>query len=268
MEIDNLKEFWNKDQQDLPEVPLEKQDEIFSPLEMIRINMKTEFWLLLITLPGLLFGFPYNTEDANIQTIACFEVFLSIGFITYFYTRFIKLYRMLRTTSINTNYDLFNIKTQLLVSREIYISYYITYIPLALLICLINVKFHLDDVYYIVVFAVSMLISVLVIFLMIRFWIHHMYMKHISEVVAIIDDLNGITNQISLNGEKTWFEKSQLFFRSKFGVNGHIANTVIWFFSAYILFTLILIIILSCVVIIGIKLDCIDRGMLLKVLEN
>ncbi|MBD8081486.1 hypothetical protein [Chryseobacterium caseinilyticum] len=268
MEIDNLKEFWKKDQEELPEVPLEKQDEIFSPLEMIRINMKTEFWLLIITLPGLLYGFPFDNKNVNIKTISAFEVLLSIGFMTYFYTRFIKLYRMLRTTGINTNYDLFNIKTQLLVSKEIYISYYITYIPLAFLIALINVNFHLDNVYYIAIFAVSLLVSVLVVFIMIRFWIHYMYGRHISEVVAIIDELNGVVNESQVNGRKSWFERSQLFLRSKYGLKGHIANTVLWFFFSYILLTLVLIVVICSMVILGIKLDIIDKSLLLKALEN
>lgn len=162
MEIDNLKEFWNKDQEALPEVPLEKQDEIFSPLEMIRINMKTEFWLLIITLPSLLYGFPFDNTNVNITRIAAFEVFLTIGFMTYFYTRFIKLYRMLRTTGINTNYDLFNIKTQLLVSKEIYISYYISYIPLAFLISLINDRKLMNGVIHQLYIAV-ILINVLIL---------------------------------------------------------------------------------------------------------
>ncbi|KQT17134.1 hypothetical protein ASG31_10265 [Chryseobacterium sp. Leaf404] len=268
MEIDNLKEFWKKDQVQLPEVPLEKQDEIFSPLDMIRINMKTEFWLLIVTLPGLLYGFPFDNKNVNIKTISAFEVLLSIGFMTYFYTRFIKLYRILRTKGINTNYDLFNIKTQLLLSKEIYISYYITYIPLAFLIALINVNFHLDNVYYIAVFAVSFLVSVFVVFLMIRFWIHYMYGRHISEVVAIVDELNGIVNESRTNYRKSWFERSQLFFRSKYGLKGHVANTILWFFSSYILLILVLSLVICSVVILGVKLDFIDKTLLLKALEN
>ena len=268
MEIDDLKDYWKKDSEQLPEVPLEKQDEIFSPLEMIRINMKTEFWLLILTLPGLLYGFPFETEDVNIRAIACFEVLLSVLFITYFYTRFIKLYKMLRTTGINTNYDLFNIKTQLLVSKEIYISYYITYIPLAFLICLINVNFHLDDIYYISVFAVSLLVAVFVVFIMIRYWIYYMYGRHISEVIAVIDELNGIKDQLQIKKGNSWFEKSQVFFRSKFGLKGHIANTVIWFFSSYILLIVFLVLVILSVIILGVKLDFIDKSLLLKAMKT
>ena len=267
MEIDNLKEFWNKDQEALPEVPLEKQDEIFSPLEMIRINMKTEFWLLIITLPSLLYGFPFDNTDVSITRISAFEILLTIGFMTYFYTRFIKLYRILRTTGVNTNYDLFNIKTQLLVSKEIYISYYISYIPLAFLICLINVNFHLDNVYYITVFAVSLLISILVVFIMIRFWIYYMYGRHISELVSVIDELNGVAVQTCVSEKKSWFEISQGYLRSKYGLKGHIANTILWFISSYILLTATLCLVIAIVVATGIKLDYIDKNLLLQALE-
>ncbi|MCU7616303.1 hypothetical protein NZ698_03775 [Chryseobacterium sp. PBS4-4] len=268
MEIDHLKEFWNKDNQDLPEVSLDKQDEIYSPLEMIKINMRTEFWLLIITLPGILYGFPFNNDNNSIKTIASFEVLLSLGFMIYFYSRFIKLYKMLRSKGINTNYDLFNIKTQLLVSKEIYISYYISYIPLAFLICLINVNFHLDNVYYITVFAVSLLISILIVFIMIKFWIYHMYGKHIEEVVHIIDDLNGIKNDKPNTKKTSWFETSQSFLRRKYGVKGHVINTILWFFSSFILIIVILSIILSLIIFLGIRMDIIDKTILLKALEH
>nr|WP_314492429.1 hypothetical protein [uncultured Chryseobacterium sp.] len=42
MELDNFKELWNKDTKQIPpEISLEKQNEIHSPLEMLKINMKT-----------------------------------------------------------------------------------------------------------------------------------------------------------------------------------------------------------------------------------
>lgn len=268
MEIDNLKELWNKDMQEPPEISIERQNEIYSPLEMIRINMKTEFWILIITLPGMLYGFPFDDKDVNIKTISAFQVFLSVCFMTYFYTRFIKLYKMLKSTGINTNYDLFNIKTQLIVCKEIYIAYYIAFIPLAVLIALINVNFHLDNVYYIFMFGVSMLTSVLVVFIMIKFWIHHMYGKYIYEVVSIIDDLNGIKNSGLIHKNNSWFDRSQNFLRSKYGLKGHVFNTVVWFFTSYILLTVILLVIICVIFVIGIKLDIIDKATLFKMLAK
>lgn len=128
MELENFKELWNKDTgQESPEISLEKQREIHSPLEMLKVNMETEFWLMIVTLPLLLTGFPFASTDSNIKTISVLLTILSVAIILYFYSRFLKLYKLLRKNTTNTNYDLFTLKTQLLISKEIYISYYILY---------------------------------------------------------------------------------------------------------------------------------------------
>jgi len=269
MELDNFKELWNKDnKQAPPEISLEKQNEIHSPLEMIRINMKTEFWIMVVTLPTILYGFPFATNDSNIKTISVFEVILSLGFIFYFYSRFIKLYKLLTKSSINTNYDLFNLKTQLLVSKEIYLAYYISYIPLALLMCLIQIGFHFDTGYHVAVFGTSLLISILILCFIIKYWIYNMYGKYIENVVDIVDELNGIEVKSKKAKNNTWFERSQRFLIKKYGIKGNIINTVVWFFSCYVMIFLSLLIILLIVIIIGTKLDLIDLKILLKTLNN
>lgn len=268
MELDNFKELWDKDVEDLPEVSLEKQNEIHSPLEMIRNNMKTEFWLLIITLPTILYGFPFRTHDTNIKIISIIEVILTLGFMTYFYSRFIKLYKLLNRRSINTNYDLFNLKTQLLISKETYISYYISYIPLALLICLIQVGFHFDAEYNIIIFAICFLMSILIICFMIKYWIHYMYGKYIDEVVRVVDELNGVEVKDIITKEKTWFEKTQVFFITKYGIKGNSVNTVIWFVFSYVVIILFFTIILLMIIFISVKLNFIDLRTLIKALNK
>lgn len=268
MELDNFKELWNKDEQNLPEVSLEKKNEIHSPLEMIKINMKTEFWLLIITLPSLLYGFPFAANDSNIQIISLFEVILSLSFMIYFYSRFIKLYKLLNNSSINTNYDLFTIKTQLLISKEIYISYYISYIPLALLMCLISIGFHFEMDYNLAIFGISFLITIMMLFVMIKYWIYYMYGKYINEVVHAVDELNGINVKKIIPSKKTWFEKSQKFFINKYGIKGNILNTVLWFVGGNILILLFLLLIILLIIFVGVKLDFIDLNSLLKALHR
>jgi hypothetical protein len=270
MELDNFKELWNKDiGQESPEISLEKQREIHSPLQMLKINMKTEFWLMVITLPLLLTGFPFASTDSNIRTISTFVTILTIAFIIYFYSRFLKLYKMLRKTSINTNYDLFNLKTQLLISKEIYISYYISYIPLGFLLSLIKISFHFDMEYNLAIFGISLLITLLLVAFIIKYWIYYMYGRYIDDVVHLVDELNGIEVPVSKEGRKrTWFERSQKFFMNKLGIKGNILNTVIWFVSVYIFIILFLTLVLLIFIIIGAKLDFIDIRALQKALNR
>lgn len=269
MELENLKELWNKDnRQDLPEISLEKQNEIHSPMQMLKINMETEFWLMVVTMPMLLIGFPFASGDRNIVIISAFVVVLTVGFIIYFFSRFLKLYKILCKSGINTNYDLFNLKTQLLISKEIYISYYISYIPLAFLLSLIKINFHFEVQYNLAIFGVSFLITLMLVWFIIKYWIYYMYGRYIEDVVRLVDELNGLEIPPRKAGKNSWFERSQKFFMNKFGLKGNIVNTVIWFVSVYVFIILFLTFVLLLLIIIGVKLDFIDLHTLQKALDR
>lgn len=263
MELENFKELWNKDTgQESPEISLEKQREIHSPLEMLKVNMETEFWLMIVTLPLLLTGFPFASTDSNIKTISVLLTILSVAIIVYFYSRFLKLYKLLRKNSTNTNYDLFTLKTQLLISKEIYISYYIAYIPLGFLLSLIQINFHFDREYNLAIFGISLLITLLLIAFIIKYWIYYMYGRYIDDMVRLVDELNGIEVSQRPEKRKTWFERSQKFFMNKMGIKGNILNTVIWFVFMYIFIILFLALVLVIIIIVGAKLDFLDIGSL------
>lgn len=269
MDLENFKELWNKDTgQEPPEISLEKQREIHSPLQMLKINMKTEFWLMLVTLPLLLTSFPFASTDSNIRTIAALVTILTIAIMIYFYSRFLKLYKLLQKNSINTNYDLFNLKTQLLISKQIYISYYISYIPLSFLLSLIKVNFHFDMEYNLAIFGISFLITLLLLCFLIKYWTYYMYGRYIDDVVHLIDELNGVEVKPPTQKKNTWFERSQKFFMNKFGIRGNILNTVIWFVSVYIFIILFLTVVLLIFILIGMKLDFINITTLQKALNR
>lgn len=268
MELENFKELWNKDsRQTPPEISLEKQNEIHSPLQMLKINMETEFWLMVVTLPMLLMGFPV-TNDSNIKTISIWVTILTLGLIVYFYSRFLKLYTILKKNSINTNYDLFSLKTQLLISKEIYISYYISYIPLAFLLSLIKINFHFEMEYHLAIFGISFLITLLLVAFIIKYWIYYMYGRYIEDIVHLVDELNGIEVKQRAVRKKTWFEHSQKFLIHKFGIKGNILNTVLWFISVYVSIIIFLTAVLFIVIVIGVKLDFIDLKTLQKALNS
>jgi len=270
MELENFKELWNKDtKDDLPEVSLEKQNEIHSPLQMLKINMETEFWLMVVTLPMLMSGFPFASGDANIKIISAFVVVLTLALIVYFYSRFLKLYKMLCRKSINTNYDLFNLKTQLLISKEIYISYYISYIPLAFLLSLITINFHFEMKYNLAIFGISFMITLLLVWFIIKYWMYYMYGRYINDVVRLVDELNGVEiKQNPRRNKISWFERSQKFFITKFGIRGNILNTVLWFVSVYIFILAFLTIVLLIFILAGAFLHFIDLNELQKALNR
>lgn len=269
MELENFKELWNKDSREtLPEVSLEKQNEIHSPLQMIKINMKTEFWLMAILLPIFIIDTPLTVENSNIRTVSIFAALLIIVFIIYFYSRFLKLYKMLQKGSINTNYDLFSLKTQLLISKEIYIAYYISCIPLAFLLALITIDFRVDKEYNLILFVISFCSAIIWVYCIIKYWIYYMYGRYIENIIQIVDELNGIEGKPKAKRKKSWFERSQQFLMEKLGMKGNILNTVLWLVLGYITIMTFIICVASVVVLIGISLDFIDLDALEKAADK
>ena len=81
MDLENLKQVWNEEKMEsIPEISLEKQKEIHTPLEMIRMNMRTEFWMNIIFFPLWAVLFPLmgkNIEQTYLLVILIFIALLS-----------------------------------------------------------------------------------------------------------------------------------------------------------------------------------------------
>ena len=57
MDLDNLKEIWSQEEfSEIPEVSLEKQQEISSPIEKIKRNIRFEIWSFIPVFPIAIFG--------------------------------------------------------------------------------------------------------------------------------------------------------------------------------------------------------------------
>lgn len=269
MDLNNFKDLWKKENSQIPpEISLDRQNEIHSPLQMLRINMQTEFWLMIITLPLLFTGLPSVTDDHNIRMISMLVSVLTLLIVVYYYSRFLKLYKLLKKENTNTNYDLFTLKTQLLISKQIYISYYISYIPLAFLLSLIHINFQFDFKYNLAIFIFSFVITILIISFILKYWMYYMYGKYIEDVVRIIDELNDVETKPLIQERKSWFERSQRFWMRKLGIKGNIINTILWFISGYVFIILSFLIIILIIIFIGVILDLFDLETLKQTLNN
>lgn len=257
MDLDNIKDMWQKDSQDLPEVSIIQQKKIFSPLEMIRANMITEVLLVTLFFIYCYLDFPFS-EDFNTEAISGLEMFLSVGLIVYFYSRFIKLYKILSIKNYNTNYDLFNLKTQLLIAKEVYVSYYISTIAITSLYLLMIIDFNFSDKYHAAIFSAMLIAEIILVFFNIKYWIYYMYGQYIDVVVDTVDELNGIEVKENIVSQKNWFKKTHSYLFQKYGMKGHVINTVLWFVVGYSTLFILLAITLIIIISLAWKFDIID----------
>ena len=121
MELDKLKDLWNKeDIQDVPEVSLQEQKEIHSPLDKIRKNMRIEFWYTILSYP-LLFAwvvwYAQKIEQGNILIIL---LIISAGICAYYFLKFRQLYQKINTQDFSTFHKLLNLRYELVLNTELY----------------------------------------------------------------------------------------------------------------------------------------------------
>ncbi len=267
MELDNFKELWAKDKNnEMPEISLAQQRKIHSPLEMVRLNMLAEFILTLLSLP-LMFSDTKVDSDNNLEVISIFLFVVSLSIMVYFFFRLRKVYNVIAKKDANTNYDLFNLKTQLLVMKEIYKSYYVSYIPFFFISYLIPIGFHFDMKYSLSAFLIMFGMSLFMLFLIIKVWFKFMYGRYINEIVYMVDELNGIDAKPSSVVKTSKLYQFQNFLINKMGLLGNIIYVFLLLSCSVIVIGCGLGIIFGFSLVLGIKLNWIDYHEFMRAIE-
>ena len=133
MDLENLKQVWDKEKiESVPEISLEKQKEIHTPLEMIRKNMRAEFWISVVSFSLWAMMLPFmgkNTEQTYLLVIL---VFIALTITGYYYLKFYIFYKKLNTKNLNTYHNILDLRYELVLNSELYKSFNIVFVPIML----------------------------------------------------------------------------------------------------------------------------------------
>lgn len=135
MDLDNIKDLWQKAAVATPEISLEKQKEIRMPLEKIRKNMRMEFWATVICVIFLiLLGFMLSTFISSEKFAMYYTVFLLsfLMIIIFYFVKFFRLYKDLENMDFNTKESLKDLVWKFKLNEQYYLSYYIATVPVIL----------------------------------------------------------------------------------------------------------------------------------------
>ena len=89
MDLENLKQVWNEEKiESIPEISLEKQKEIHTPLEMIRKNMRTEFWTSIVFFLLWAVSSPFSGMDIKHTYLLVILILTAFVIIGYYYLKF------------------------------------------------------------------------------------------------------------------------------------------------------------------------------------
>ena len=245
MDLENLKQVWNEEKiESVPEISLEKQKEIHTPLEMIRKNMRTKFWVNIILFPFWAVLFPLNGKDTEQTYLIVILVLTSLMVMGYYYLKFYTFYKKLNTKSLNTYHNILDLRYELVLNSELYKSFYIVFIPIGL--CLYTILYLHDKETNLTIFAIKSLIFGMVFYFGGKYWLYEKYGKYIQKISKIVAEITGEEDGfeydrsfLKIQKEFVFLQKTRNFCNEKFGKYGQ---------TAYIVFLIILLLLISFLV--------------------
>ena len=245
MDLENLKQVWNEEKiESIPEISLEKQKEIHTPLEMIRKNMRAEFWISVVSFSLWAIMLPFmgkNTEQTYLLVIL---VFIALTITGYYYLKFYIFYKKLNTKNLNTYHNILDLRYELVLNSELYKSFNIVFVPIML--GLYSTLYLHNKESNIIFFIILFLTFCVILYFIGKYWMYESYGKHIMKISKIVaeikDEEDGFEYDrsfLKIQKEFVFLQKIRNFCNEKFGTHGQ---------TAYIIFLLILVFLISFLV--------------------
>ena len=245
MDLENLKQVWDKEKiESVPEISLEKQKEIHTPLEMIRKNMRAEFWISVVSFSLWAMMLPLmgkNTEQTYLLVIL---VFIALTITGYYYLKFYVFYKKLNTKNLNTYHNILDLRYELVLNSELYKSFYTAFIPIMLgLFSILFLDSKNFDLTFFTILSLSFCVG---IYSTGKYWLYENYGKYIQKISKIVAEITGEEDGfeydrsfLKIQKEFVFLQKIRNFCNEKFGKYGQ---------TAYIIFLLILGLLISLLI--------------------
>jgi len=196
MDLDNYKQLWSREEiSETPEISLEKQKEIHTPLEKIRANMRMEFWSTLIFLVFILI-FIWTFQLEYKFKLYIFILVFSMALVTmFFYNRFFKLYREIGNPGLKTLESLKDLLFQFELNKQYYISFYLSFVPFLVCEMIIVIEFtpnygHSSDLVFTSFFVGSLLFGLGSLYILGKLFFEFLYGKHIKRIKNLVNELS------------------------------------------------------------------------------
>ena len=188
MDLENLKQVWDEEKiESVPEISLEKQKEIHTPLEMIRKNMRAEFWISVVSFSLWAMMLPLmgkNTEQTYLLVIL---VFIALTITGYYYLKFYVFYKKLNTKNLNTYHNILDLRYELVLNSELYKSFNIVFVPIML--GLYSTLYLHNKESNIIFFIILFLTFCVILYFIGKYWMYESYGKHIMKISKIVAEI-------------------------------------------------------------------------------
>ena len=246
MDLENLKQVWNEEKiESIPEISLEKQKEIHTPLEIIRKNMRTKFWVNIILFPFWAVLFPLNGKDTEQTYLIVILVLTALMVMGYYYLKFYTFYKKLNTQNLSTYHSILDLRYELVLNSELYKSFYIAFF-IPLILGLYSILYLGKKDFDLTFFTILSLLLCVVIYFIGKYWMYESYGKHIMKISKIVaeikDEEDGFEYDrsfLKIQKELDFLQKASDFCNEKFKKYGQ---------TAYIIFLIISLLLISLLI--------------------
>lgn len=228
MDLENLKQVWNEEKiESIPEISLEKQKEIHTPLEMIRKNMRTEFWTSIVFFLLWAVSSPFSGMDTKHTYLIVILILTAFVIIGYYYLKFYTFYKKLNTQNLNTYHNILDLRYELVLNSELYKSFYIASIPFILGFYYASYVDNKD--FNLSFFSIISLSFCVLIYFIGKYWLYENYGKYIQQISKIVAEITGEKDGfeydrsfLKIQKEFVFLQKTRNFCNEKFGKYGQI----------------------------------------------
>jgi len=197
MDIDDLKNTWNDDVSDgTPEISIEHKNKINLPLEKIRRNMRMEF---CSTVGILIFGFavvwiPVPEAPFKFKFYLTVLLFSMVIVISFFFSKFFKLYKDIGSPMMKTYDSLKDLKYQFDLNKQYYLSFMLSFVPFLVCELIIVIEFlphrkPLSDLKVATTIISMLAVGLFGLFLLGKYWYRMFYGKYVKQIENLLIEL-------------------------------------------------------------------------------
>ena len=197
MNIDELKNAWNDDVSDeTPEISIEQNNKINLPLEKIRKNMRMEFWS---TIGILLFGFavvwiPVPEAPFKFKFYLTVLLFSMVIVISFFFSKFFKLYKDISSPMMKTYDSLKDLKYQFDLNKQYYLSFMLSFVPFLVCELIIVIEFlphrtRLTDLQVATTIISMLAVGLFGLLLIGKYWYRVFYGKYVKQIEDLLTEI-------------------------------------------------------------------------------
>jgi hypothetical protein len=199
MDFNDIQSAWKNEKTENVTLPthLDKINSANMPLEIIKNNLKKEFFYQIISI--VLIGFVPFIFDVPANAFAPFYLLFSIfvAVCIYYLVKLYVFYRRLGKTTLNTKDSLYETYFDIRLNMELYKTFGFALIPFVILFLLGFMHYEIPDFFakginstpFLVTTFSIVIFSILFMGLALEWWVHFFYGKYAKEMRKVIDQL-------------------------------------------------------------------------------